>query len=104
MSLETIKEVRGSSLIIKIIGLMDYSTVDNFKVDFPDNINKIVVDLSELDFIDSTGIGGVLSILFEASVRGVSLEFEGLNETVYDLFDIVGVFQIMDTLLKEGKQ
>ncbi|NHN35421.1 STAS domain-containing protein [Paenibacillus agricola] len=102
MNLEIQKEVKDSVLFIKIIGLMDYSTVDSFKVEFPNNLNKIVVDFSGLDFIDSTGIGSILSIIHTASDRGVDVKFEGLNENTRELFDTVGVYRVMEALLRGG--
>lgn len=102
MNLEMKEEIKGSTLFVRIIGLMDYSTVDNFKVDFPDNINKIVVDFSGLDFIDSTGIGSILSIIHTASDRGLDVEFAGLNEGTRELFDTVGVYRVMEALLRGG--
>ncbi|MFC0213601.1 STAS domain-containing protein [Paenibacillus chartarius] len=98
MHLETHNEVHGEICTIKIIGLLDYSTIDSFKADIPNLINKIIVDFTSLDFIDSTGIGAVLSILYEASARGIGVEFAGLNEAVNELFSTVGVFQIMKGL------
>jgi anti-anti-sigma factor len=104
MSLEVIRKVNDSVLILKINGLLDYSTIDRFNPNIPDHISTVIVDLSDLDFIDSTGIGAVLSILYETSERGIILKFEGLNETVTEIFDTVGVFQIMKSLLKEGEE
>jgi anti-anti-sigma factor len=103
MILEMQHERKGSTLYVKIIGLMDYSTIDRFQLDIPDHIAKLVVDFSALDFIDSSGIGAVLSIIYYASERDLSVEFEGLHHTVSELFETVGVFRIMETLQKRGQ-
>ncbi|MBP1153982.1 MULTISPECIES: STAS domain-containing protein [unclassified Paenibacillus] len=103
MSLETQYETKGSIFYIKIVGLMDYSTIDNFNVEIPEKITEIVVDFSALEFIDSTGIGAILSIIYKAVDRGIVVEFVSLNETVGELFDTVGVFRIIEALQKRGR-
>jgi anti-anti-sigma factor len=100
MSLEIVKEIRGSTYFLRIIGLMDYSTIDRFDVDIPGGVTAVHVDFGELDFIDSTGIGSVLSLIFAAKERNIPICFVGLNETVKDIFDTVGVFGIMEALQK----
>jgi|GEM_PF-999574 len=99
MSFETQTEVRGAVLFVKLIGLMDYSTVDNMKLEIPEHIRKIVVDFSRMDFIDSTGIGSLLSVIYTAGERNLDVEFEGLNDSTRELFETVGVFRIMEALL-----
>jgi anti-anti-sigma factor len=103
MSMDTLYEQKGSTFYITISGLMDYSTIDSFNVDIPASSTNVVVDLSKLDFIDSTGIGAILSIIYKAVERGVPLELTGVNDTVKELFGTVGVFRIIDSLLKRGQ-
>jgi anti-anti-sigma factor len=100
MTLEIVQEIKGSTFVLHIIGLMDYSTIDRFHVDIPSGISSVLVDFGELDFIDSTGIGSVLSLIFAAKEQNIAIRFEGLNETVRDVFDTVGVFGIMEALQK----
>ncbi|WP_170163496.1 STAS domain-containing protein [Brevibacillus gelatini] len=103
MSLVMKEEINGSILNVQVIGLMDYSTVDNFMVEIPDNITKIVIDFSGLDFIDSTGIGSILSIIHAAADRGIVVTFEGLNKETDELFELVGVYIIKEALLQGGQ-
>lgn len=102
MTFELKEEFNEATYFVRIVGLMDYSTVDGFEFNIPEGISKIVVDFTMLDFIDSTGIGAILSIIYTATERGVFIEFVGLNEVVNDLFKTVGVFDIMDALLSGG--
>ncbi|MDB5053304.1 MAG: hypothetical protein JWM44_1354 [Bacilli bacterium] len=102
MSFELKKEVNESTYFVKIVGLMDYSTIDGFEFNIPEGISKIVVDFATLDFIDSTGIGAILSIIYAATERGIFIEFVGLNETLSDLFKTVGVFDIIEVLQMGG--
>lgn len=103
MAFEMREEVRETTFFVKLTGLMDYSTVDNFQVDIPDNITHIVIDFSGLDFIDSTGIGSILSIIYAAGERGIGVEFIGLNQDTQELFETVGVYRVKEALLKGGQ-
>jgi stage II sporulation protein AA (anti-sigma F factor antagonist) len=104
MTLEITTELKNTTLFVRIIGLMDYSTIDHFQVEIPDSITKIVIDFTKLDFIDSTGIGAILAIIYNAKERDRQVEFAGLNDTVMDLFETVGVFRVMAALKKRGNK
>jgi stage II sporulation protein AA (anti-sigma F factor antagonist) len=104
MTLEITKEVKESTLFVRIIGLMDYSTIDHFQMDMPDSITKVVIDFNELEFIDSTGIGAILGVIHNARELDLHVEFMGLNETIIDLFETVGVFRVMEALKKRGNK
>ncbi|TVY08079.1 STAS domain-containing protein [Paenibacillus cremeus] len=102
MSLKIEASINASTFMLKLFGLMDYSTIDGFKLDIPENIDKIQIDFTNIDFIDSTGIGSLISIIYTAEERGLDVEFTGLNDSTRDLFETVGVFRIMEALLKGG--
>ncbi|MCY9666527.1 STAS domain-containing protein [Paenibacillus alginolyticus] len=104
MTLELTKEVIESTLFVSIIGLMDYSTLDQFHLEIPDSITKVVIDFNELEFIDSTGIGAILGVIHNARELNLNVEFMGLNETIIDLFETVGVFRVMEALKKRGNK
>lgn len=58
--------------------------------------NHIVLDLSNVDFIDSSGLGTIVSILKTLGNKG-DLRISGLKETVMSLFRLTRmdrVFQI----------
>ncbi len=101
--LEMKQHIQGSTLRVEIIGLMDYSTIDDFELGIPDNVTKIIVDLAGLDFIDSTGIGAFLSMIYDASERGSTVEFVSMNNVITELFDTIGIFRIMESLQKGGQ-
>lgn len=90
--------------IFKLGGVLDYSTVDTF--DFlkktEEFVTELEVDFSELDFIDSTGIGAILSILHSASSLNAKVIFVGMSEDTKQLFETIGVFEIKKSLLGEG--
>lgn len=96
--------VVGTKQVFKLNGVLDYSTVDTF--DFfnktKEFVTELEIDFSELDFIDSTGIGAILSILHSASSLNAKVSFVGMSEDTKRLFETIGVFEIKKSLLGEG--
>jgi anti-sigma B factor antagonist len=56
---------------------------------------KIVVDLSELDYISSAGLGVFISHIDEFKLQNVELALFGINETVKQVFDILGLEKLL---------
>jgi anti-sigma B factor antagonist len=80
----------GAILIMKPLGRrIDAATAAAFKGEMVDRINsgrqRIVLDLSEVDFIDSSGLGAMVSSL-KAIGDGGDLVLCGVRETVMSLF------------------
>jgi anti-anti-sigma factor len=103
MLLTVENEVVGTVQNIKMKGVLDFSTVDffDFVSETPDFVTEFNVDFSELDFIDSTGIGAILAILHTASNQKAKVNFNNMSEETKDLFDTIGVFEIKKSLLGE---
>lgn len=98
IKVETHQADQIRTLFIK--GVLDYSTISEFKdaIDDLSDISKVVIDFTSLDFIDSTGIGAILDLIYNASDKQISVEFKGLNDDVKDIFDMIGVFRVIESL------
>ncbi len=60
---------------------------------------RLVIDLSEVDFLDSSGLGALVAILKRLGTAG-ALEITGLNRPVRKVFELtrmVEVFTIRET-------
>ena len=103
MLLTVESNIDGTVQNIGMKGVLDFSTVDsfNFVNETPDFVTEFIVEFSELEFIDSTGISAILSILHKASSLGATVTFNGMSEETKDLFETIGVFEIKKSLLKE---
>lgn len=103
MFLTVTPKIEGTILNIGLSGVLDYSTVDSFDImnALPEGITCIDVDFSKLDFIDSTGIGAIISILHTGRAIGASVEFKSMSEETKELFATIGVFEIKKSLLNE---
>lgn len=56
---------------------------------------KIVADLSGLDYISSAGLGVFISHLDEFELQNIELALFGINETVKQVFDILGLEKLL---------
>lgn len=56
---------------------------------------KIVVDLSGLSYISSAGLGVFISHLDEFKLQKIELAIFGINETVKQVFDILGLEKLL---------
>lgn len=57
---------------------------------------KLVLDLAELRFIDSSGLGAMLSCLRQLSEKGGDLELCGLSRSVRAAFELVRLHRVLD--------
>ncbi|PSL42464.1 anti-sigma B factor antagonist [Salsuginibacillus halophilus] len=58
--------------------------------------NLVVVDLENVDYIDSTGLGIFIGALKSAHNYNGDLKIIGLNERVHRLFSITGLDEVID--------
>jgi anti-anti-sigma factor len=96
---------KNSSHIVKLVGVLDISTVDKFDehVQTLDSVSTLIIDFSELEFIDSTGIGAILRVIYRSQDEDFSVELEGLQEYIKEIFDTVGVVRVLEAMRKGGK-
>ncbi|MCB9799659.1 MAG: STAS domain-containing protein [Candidatus Omnitrophica bacterium] len=96
MITEKIKDVT----IVNIQGeKIDAANVPDFKRDIvnalPANA-KVVFDMSQLKFVDSSGLGAILSCLRRLNASGGDLKLCGLSKSVRALFELVRMHRIFD--------
>ena len=68
--------------------------------------NKVIVDLTEVEYIDSTGLGIFIGALKASRKNESSIKLTGLSERVRRLFSITGldeVIEIEETSREEAK-
>jgi anti-anti-sigma factor len=90
---------------ILLDGCLDISTVavlqeslENIK----DDITQIVLDFTELSFIDSTGIGALLDVIYSSRQKTQQVEFFGLNDYIKEIFETVGIIRVLDAVQRRG--
>lgn len=91
---------------LKIIGEIDIYTAPKLKEHLA-NIEKaegmeVELDLSEVNYMDSTGLGIFVGFYKEVKANNGKLVIKGLNQRLYRLFEITGLSEIMDIEQSEG--
>lgn len=78
---------------------LDASNTEEFKSKIAPSLKahaKMVFDLSQLRFIDSSGLGAFLSCLRQLSTKGGELKLCGMSKQVYQTFELVRMHRIFD--------
>lgn len=78
---------------------LDASNADRFKSELAPVLQsntKVVLDLSRMRFIDSSGLGAMLSCLRQLSARGGDLKLSGMTAQVRATFELVRMHRIFD--------
>ena len=91
-------EIRGHIAVISVSGEdLDASAADQFKEQFHEMVpdtHTALLDLSNIRFIDSTGLGAILSCFRHQRATGASLVLCGLQATVQNLIRIVNMDRV----------
>jgi anti-sigma B factor antagonist len=59
-------------------------------------LSKVVMDLSHVQFIDSSGLGALLAIQRSLNKQGGALKLAHLNKNIQTMFEIVSMHRILD--------
>jgi len=82
---------------------LDAGNAADFKRDIApllETSSKLVIDLSRLRFVDSSGLGAFISCLRKLNAKGGDLKLSGMSKQVRAVFELVRmhrVFEIFDT-------
>lgn len=78
---------------------LDSGNYTAFKSDFEElagDAKRVVMDIQSLKFVDSAGLGSILSVLRALGERGGSLKIAGVTRPVEQLFTLVRLPRIID--------
>ncbi len=95
-----IKRIQEDSYdLLTVVGEVDASSsieLDNAINEAIESGNKsFLVDCSHLEYISSAGLGVFMSYIEEFKKRDISLVIYGLNEKVSNVFEILGLDQLL---------
>jgi anti-anti-sigma factor len=85
--------------IIRILGELDMHSVQQFEKEFPDYLKQtkyLVLDLAELEFIDSIGIGAIAHALQSALKIGGDIKIARMHSKTKMLFEITNLHKFFD--------
>ena len=88
-----------ATAIVSVRGYLDFDCAPALKQSLIDVIDagssQLVVDLTEVGFIDSTAIGVLIGGQKRLQESGGSLAVVCTNENVRDIFDLVGLNEVV---------
>jgi anti-sigma B factor antagonist len=80
---------------------LDAANTDEFKRDLGpllENRGKAVLDFGEVGFVDSSGLGALLSTMRQLTGRGGDLKICNVSKSVRVVFELVRFHRILDIL------
>ncbi len=98
MKVET-NEVGGVRVCLVSSNLLDASVARQFKDEIQAFITpgvRMVLDLSRVDFIDSSGLGALVSCLRQAHSVGGEIKLSALRKPVRALFELVRMHRVFE--------
>lgn len=59
------------------------------------NFRRLILDCSQLEFLDSTGVSALLFLVRRCEEQGVGLEVANIQEDIRDALDVMGFFDLL---------
>lgn len=94
-----VENLNGVAVATVPVDELDASNSSEFKRDIAPVLqsqNKLVLDLGQLRFVDSSGLGAMLSCLRQLSAKGGDLKLCAMSKQVRGLFELVRMHRIFD--------
>jgi anti-sigma B factor antagonist len=94
-----VDRVENVAVVAVPVDELDASNSADFKRDIAPVLEantKLVLDLSRLRFVDSSGLGAMLSCLRQLSAKSGDLKLCGMSKHVRALFELVRMHRIFD--------
>ncbi len=92
-------KVDGVAVTVMPLEELDASNAGDFKRDIAPVLEantKLVLDLSRLRFVDSSGLGAFISCLRKLNAKGGDLKLCGMSKQVRAVFELVRMHRIFE--------
>lgn len=91
----------AATVRLHLHGALDFGTYESTVARGRDalhatGLSRLVIDMSEVNFIDSMGINALVLIREKAAQAGVALRVEGADVNAKRLFDLGGLTALLD--------
>lgn len=94
-------ENKSDRLIVHLVGELDHHSAEEVRVKIDDrldrnnNINKLIMDFSEVTFMDSSGVGVVIGRYKKLSSRNGIVSVTNVRESINRVFELSGMYKIV---------
>ncbi|HLX62650.1 MAG TPA: STAS domain-containing protein [Planctomycetota bacterium] len=95
-----LEERNGVLIATPQVDRLDVKTVPEFRdeiVRAVENHAKVILNLELINFVDSTGLGALMSVIRRLNQKGGGLRLAGLQQQVTAMFRLVRMHKIFDT-------
>jgi anti-sigma B factor antagonist len=96
IALDTIDSVAVAMIPVEELDASNAAELKRDIAPILESNTKLVIDLSPLRFVDSSGLGAMLSCLRQVSAKGGDLKLCCLSKQVRALFELVRMHRIFD--------
>jgi anti-sigma B factor antagonist len=94
-----------NAIVVKCRGTLTVETSDFLKREAKSRIpekGRMVLDLSEVTRMDSSGLGAVVGLYLSARGRSCDFDVINLNKQIRDLFAISNLLSVFETCGRQG--
>ncbi len=94
-------QISGVTKLVSLEGRIDMSNAEEFEkllLSDMDRIQNIELDLSNLTFIDSTGVGHLVSVIKKCKQNNILFKLSNVTEGIEQILEIIGVYDILKLL------
>jgi anti-sigma B factor antagonist len=94
-----LQQIDGVAVATVPVEDLDASNAAEFKRDMAsviDSHTRLVLDLSRLRFVDSSGLGAFISCLRKLNAKGGDLKLSGMSKQVRGVFELVRMHRVFD--------
>ena len=96
LELERKPEDNGSCLVTRLSGKLSLETVHDFiSAMRPEPIQHLVLDMSGLSFLDSAGVGALVSLFVSRRNHGKTMALAGLTQQGNAVMQVSGLLKLI---------
>ncbi len=92
-------------MTIYLKGYIDITTASTLTsyIEQLDSLNdlRLNINFKDVTFVDSTGIGAILKIIFASQDNGYNVVLEEMNDELKEILEMVGVFRILEAVQRD---
>jgi anti-sigma B factor antagonist len=100
-------DTKGSETFVRATGRITASTsatLQNTLRDLVSNNKRVVLDLTAVDYIDSSGLGALVAVYTHASRTHCELEISNPKQRIRDLFSRSGLASVFAKVQEAGER
>jgi anti-sigma B factor antagonist len=96
LDLEKVSASNGSNLVTRLNGKLSLETVHNFIQTLrPEPATHLVLDMSGVSFLDSAGVGALVSLFVHRRNLGKSFAIAGLTQQGMAVLQVAGLVKLL---------